>query len=174
MGRILDLTFKIGLHADLPQGVLMPSLCSFSFQDYARELSTVRFRVQTMTAANFDATNTLILALQAAIIAVQAEDTLQSRRVLSEDAFVSRVPATIKAMKRENKWLLIAEDSTTHQVFKHEIPGADTDLLGSNSEYVVLTAGDGQALKTAFDACVKSPAGNASSLISMQYVGKRL
>lgn len=153
----------------------MASQASFSYIDYSREMSHVRFWVVTMTAANFDATNTAIIALQTAITGVQTEDCEASRRVMSDDTFITRTPPLLKASQRENKWLLVAEDAVTHKTFRHEIPCADTQYLVSNTDFANLDDGaEAEAVKTAFDAVVKSPAGNASSLIAMQYVGKRL
>lgn len=153
----------------------MGSIASFSYQDYSKEKSTARFAVVTFTAANFDATNTLIIALQTAITGVQTEDCLADRRVISDNTFVTRTPPLLKASQRENKWLLLAEDGTTHKLFRHEVPCADPQYLVNNTDFANLADGaEMAALKTAFDAVVKSPAGNSASLLSAQYVGKRI
>lgn len=174
MGCRLDTTFKIGLQADLGQGGVMGSEVTFTYQDYSREKSNVRFNVTTMTAANFDATNNAINSLSAAILALQQENTLQSKRVMSANNYISRAAATDKSCQREIKWLALFEDATTHSLFRHEIPQAKLSLLDQNSEFLDLGAGDGAAFKTAAEAIVKSPAGNSCNLVSVQHVGKRL
>lgn len=152
----------------------MTSEVTFTYQDYSREKSNVRFAVTQMTAANFDATNTAIDALSTAIGNVQVENNLQSKKVAAVNTFYSRGAATSKSAQRENKWLLLFEDTTLHTLFRHEVPLADLQLVQANTDYMDLSAGDGLALKTAAEAIVRSPAGNSASLASVQYVGKRI
>jgi hypothetical protein len=174
MGRILDITVKIGLQADLSGGTLMASEVTFSYQDYSREKSNVRFNITTISAATHDAVNTAVNALSTAILTIQNENSLQSKRVISANNFVSRAPAALPETQREVKWLCMFEDTTLHSVFRHEIPQAKASLLAGNSDYLDLSAGDGQAFKTAAEAVVKSPAGNSALLLSVQLVGKRI
>lgn len=152
----------------------MGSEVTFTYQDYSREKSNVRFAVTTMTAANFDATNTAINALSTAILAIQKENCLQSKRVIAQNNFITRSPASSAAAQREMKWLLLFEDNTLHTLFRHEIPIANPDLLTSNSDYLNLGAGVGSDLVDAAEAVVVSPAGNTASLVSVQFVGKRI
>lgn len=152
----------------------MASQVVFSYKDYSKEISHARFDVTTMTAANFDATNTAINALSTAILGIQAENCLQGKRVVSASTFVTRAPATDKAAQREKKWLLTVEDNTLHTLSRHEVPIADTQYVTANSDFMDLSADPGLALKTAVEAVVKSPAGNAVTLISVQFVGKRI
>lgn len=152
----------------------MGGLMSFSFKDYSKELSTVRFALATITAANFDTIHTSMVAFQAALIALQVEDALQSRRYVAENLFVARAPAASALSQRENKWLLTAEDTTLHSIFRHEVPLANSALLADNSDQLKLTAGPGSAFKSAFEALVRSPAGNEAALLNAEYVGKRL
>lgn len=152
----------------------MASEVTFSYQDYSREKSNVRFTITTMSAATFDAVNTAVNALSAAILGIQAENSLQSKRVIAANNFITRSPAADPGTQREIKWLAMFEDSTLHSLFRHEIPQADPALLASNSDFLDLSAGVGQTFKTAAEAVVLSPAGNASTLISVQLVGKRI
>jgi len=152
----------------------MPSQCEFTYQDYSREKSRVRFNVQTMTAANFDATISLINALSTAILGVQVENALQSKRVIAQDNLISRAAATDKASQRETKWLITLEDATLHTLSRHEIPLADTQYVTANTDFMDLSAGAGDTLKSAVEAGCKSPAGNAVNVMSVQLVGKRL
>lgn len=152
----------------------MPSQVSFKYQDYSRELSNVKFDVADMTAANFDATITAINALSVAILAVQTENALQSKIVTAQNNLISRSPAALKTSQRESKWLLLMEDNTLHTLSRHEIPLADTTYVTANTDYMDLANTPGSALKTAVEAVVKSPAGNAVTLVSVQFVGKRI
>lgn len=152
----------------------MPSKATFEYQDYSREKSKVGFDIVEMTAANFDATITAINALSTAILGVQVENALQSKIVTAQNNLISRSPATDKASQRESKWMLTLEDNTLHSLSRHEVPLADTQWVTANSDFMDLSAGPGAALKTAVEAIVKSPAGNAVSLVSVQFVGKRI
>jgi len=152
----------------------MPSECGFSYKDYDGEKTSVRFKIVTMTAANFDATITAINALSAAILALQTENALQDKRVYAQNTFVTRAKATGKTSQREHKWICTFEDATLHTLFRHEIGLADASLVGTDVDTLDLSAGVGQAFKTAAEAIVKSPAGNAVYLMSVQYSGKRL
>lgn len=152
----------------------MAGLASFSFRDYSRELSSVRFALPDFTAANYDALLTGVGGLQTAMLALQVENALQSRRIIADNTFYTRSPATSKAAQRENKWLVVAEDATLHTLFRHEIPLANTTHVTGNSDYMDLSAGVGLAFKTAFEGIVDSPGGNSSLLVSVQFVGKRI
>lgn len=152
----------------------MASEVVFSYRDYSKEPSNAKFRVQDMTAANFDATITLINSLSTAILGVQVENTLQTKRVVAQNNFISRAPATDKSCQREIKWLVSLEDTTLHSVSRHEIPQADPTLVSANSDFVDLSAGAGAALKTAIEAVVKSPAGNSVVVLAVELVGKRI
>lgn len=150
------------------------SYAEWSFQDYSREKSRVRMQFQDITAANYDATKTLMDNVRTAILGIQQENCEQTYTVVAQSIFNSRAPASNKASQRESKWLLTLADTVTNKLSRHEVPIAKLDLVTANSDFMDLSAGAGLALKTAIEAGVKSPAGNAVSLISVQYVGKRL
>jgi len=129
--------------------------------------------VTALTAANLVAQTTLINALYAAIAAtiigtVQKTEIVQSRLINSSS------PAASTLAQRENKWLLRYHGVTLNQKFQMSIGTADLTILTANSEKVDLTGGVGLALKTAFDAVVKSPDDGAESVVldSMQFVGR--
>lgn len=96
------------------------------------------------------------------------------KAVKSEDTVVdvgSQVPPADEDANRGAKWLLRAQDSTTGNIFTHEIGTADfTQLPSPTSDFLDLTAGTGLALKTAFDAIYESPLGNTGVLLSAQQV----
>jgi hypothetical protein len=151
----------------------MASQYGVTYKDYNREVANTRFDVTALNAGNLAAETVKHTALLAAIQAVSIGE-LQRERVVLTNTYSSSAPASSNLAQRENKWLCTGEDSTTHKTFRHEIPCADLTLLDANSEFMDLSADEGLALKTAFDDCVISPAGNASVLISVQFVGKRL
>lgn len=152
----------------------MPSKVTFEYQDYSRERSKVGFDIVTITAANFDATISAVNALSSAILAVQKENALQSKIVQAQNTLISRSPASDKASQRETKWMLTLEDATLHTLTRHEIPLADTQWVTANSDFADLDNPPFDALKTAIESTVKSPAGNSVLLVSAQLVGKRI
>lgn len=152
----------------------MPSKASFTYKDYDSETSTCSFDITTVTAANFDATNTAVNALSTAILGVQTENSLQTKRVMAVDNFISRAKATEKDTQREHIWIVTLEDATTHRLFTHQIPQADATLVGTDVDTLDLTAGVGLALKDAIEAVVKAPGtGNAVNVAGVHYSGKR-
>lgn len=151
----------------------MPSKCGFTYKDYDGETSTVTFDITTVSAANFDATNTAVNALSTAILAVQTENSLQSKRMLAVDNFISRAKAAENTTQREHVWVVTLEDATTHRIFTHQIPQADVTLVGTDVDTLDLSTGVGGALKTAIEAVVKAPGtGNAVNLVSVHYSGR--
>jgi hypothetical protein len=165
---------KIAVRGDYRKRNVMPSKVSFEYQDYSRERSKVGFNIVTLTAANFDATISAVNSLSSAILAVQKENALQSKKVMAQDTLVSRSPASDKASQRETKWLVTLEDATLHSLSRHEIPMADTQWVTANSDFADLSASPFDDLKTAIEATVKSPAGNSVLMVSAQLVGKRI
>jgi len=152
----------------------MASKCSFSYKDYDGESSKCTFDITTVTAANFDATNTAVNALSAAILGVQSENSLQSKRIEAVNNFISRAKATEKTTQREHRWAVTLEDATTHRLTTHEIPQADVSLVGTDVDTLDLAAGVGETLKTAIEAIVKFPGtGNAVNVVAIHYTGKR-
>lgn len=83
----------------------------------------------------------------------------------------SAVPPASALANRGDKWLLRAQDSTTGNIYTHEMGVADFSQLSTpTDDYLDLTAGVGLALKTAFDDVYVSPAGNTGVLLSVQQV----
>lgn len=152
----------------------MASKCRFTYKDYDGENSGCGFEIATMTAANFDATISAVNALSTAILAVQSENSLQTKIVTAQDNFISRAKATEKATQREHRWAVTLEDATTHRLATHDIPQADASLVGTDVDTLDLSAGVGQDLKNAIEAVVKFPGtGNAVNVVAVHYTGKR-
>jgi hypothetical protein len=152
----------------------MPSQMSLSYKDYDSEMSSVRFDITTLTAANLDATISQVNALSAAILAIQTENSLQGKTVVAQNNFISRSPATEKATQREHRWIVTLEDSTTHRLTTHEIPQADAELVGEGVDTLSMADGVGATFKSTVEALVKFPGtGNAVNVIAVHYSGKR-
>lgn len=83
----------------------------------------------------------------------------------------SAAPPASNLANRGDKWLMRIQDSTTGQIYTHEIGTADYSQLASpTSDFVDITAGNGLAFKTAIEAAYESPDGNAGVLLSIQQV----
>lgn len=137
------------------------------------ETATWAVPIITLTAANLVATNTLITNLQSAIngiiLGTDTKIETVSHRQLNTPG-----PASDPLCQRENKYLIRYHDSTTGQKFRVSIPTADLSKLMTNSEFVDVTATEGLAVKTAFEALVVSPnnSSNTVTLDSIQFVGR--
>lgn len=119
------------------------------------EASHATFPGTTLTAANFDAQDTLMDNLRAAIVGViSGKINIESRVAVVEE--VSATPVTDKDAQRERKWLCRYHDASTGERYTLTVPTADSAILATNSEEMDLDdAGAGLAFKTAFDAYVK-------------------
>lgn len=151
----------------------MSSEYELSYKDYDHEVSRCKFHIVDLTAGNLVATQALLASLLTAIQDLVVGE-LQAEKVVLSNTKASGSPASSKQANRETKWLVTYEDSTTHFVYRGEIPTADLSLRAGNSSLLDLTAGVGLAFKTAFEAVVKSRAGNAVTVISVQDVSSRL
>lgn len=137
------------------------------------EVTTFEVPIITLTPANVAATETLTGNLATAIAAVTLGRSIRNTIVYNR-AIVGNEPAASTAAQRENKWLCRYHDVTTFQKYRVEIGTADLTKLPDHKEFMDLTAGDGLALKTAFEAVVRSPA-DASHLVlldTVQFVGR--
>jgi len=150
------------------------SLASVSMLDYSNERSTVKVRIDQVTAGNYTAQAAAVSALATAIGGITLGN-IASRILTAEETFVTRTPPTDPAAQRETKWLVRSEDTVTHEIVRHEIPTANTALLTAGSDFVnVFPTGVLADFKTAWEAAVVSKMGNPVTLISLELVGKRL
>jgi len=145
----------------------MGSTYRISIRDNTKELGKTEVNTVPLTAANLAAQTTLADAFRDAvndvILGVEASTAFNIATILSNS-----VPADVLA-QRGVKWTLQGEDTTTHELFQNYIPTAELALLVSGSEELDLTAGDGLALKVAYDAFVRSPGDHAASLVRVFY-----
>jgi hypothetical protein len=147
---------------------------SVTFRDYSQELS--RFRVNTvlLTAANFTAQMGLMGALLTALGGVTMGTPAKETRTAQSNTLSAGLPGSSEA-QREKKWLVRSEDNVTHLIFRNEVPTADLSLLTGNSDTITdFTPTALAAFKSAWEAVVVSEDGNACTIRSMEYVGKRL
>jgi len=130
--------------------------------------------VTTLTAANYVAQAILIVALQTAVNSLILGNVLREETVILRQIAGSGAATNILA-QRENKFLIrYHAPASPGSKFRVSIPTADISQLVNHTEFVDITAGAGLALKTAFDAVVKSPddAAVSVSLDSIQFVGR--
>lgn len=138
------------------------------------ETTVWRIPIQTVTAANYDATQTELTTLRNAVLALILGNMIRNATESSVFQAPDPSPAASPLAQRENKWLVRFHDSTTGQKFQVSIGTADLTKKMANSEFIDLTAGDGLAFKNAFQAVVVSPneSGNAVVVDSIQFVGR--
>jgi len=155
------------------------SFWSFTFNDNTvkdngqPETTTISLPITTLNAGNLVAQTALMTALENAIEAIVIGTSAKNEITLTR-AILSALPASSQLAQRENKWLMRYHGTTLAQKFQASIGTADLLELPSGSEFLDLTAGDGLALKTAFEAIVKSPNDSAETVIldSVQFVGR--
>ena len=130
--------------------------------------------ITTLTPANVAATETLCGNLAAALAALVLGRFVKNELVYARNANGAQIPASDPLAQRENKWLCRYHDATDFTKYQVSFGTADLSKHKANSEFVDLTAGDGQAFKTAFEAVVKAPADAAHAVVldSIQFVGR--
>lgn len=145
----------------------MGSTYRLSIRDDSKEIGKTEVNTVPLTAANLVAQTTLSVAfrdaVQDVVKGVLASDALQIASILSN------VKPNDPEAQRGIKWTLQGEDTTTHELFQNFVPTADIGQLDSGDEELDLTAGNGLALKAAYDAFVRSPGDHAASLIRCYY-----
>lgn len=137
------------------------------------EKTSTSVPVTSLTPANVAAQETLMGNLKTALAALVLGRFVQDETVYARN-LLGTTPADDPLAQRENKWLCRYHDATTFQKFQVSFGTADLSKHMTNSEFVDLSAGDGAAFKTAFEAVVVSPAAaeHAVVLDSMQFVGR--
>jgi len=137
------------------------------------ETSSFEVPVTTLTAANLVAQTALINDLQIAVDNLTIGQ-LNKTAIIQNRTQVSISNSPNVAAQRECKLLLRYHDNTDFTKFRVSIPTFDLTALESGNEYLDLEADEGLALKTAFEAIVRSPndASHAVTLDSAQHVGR--
>jgi len=137
------------------------------------ETATWSVPITTLTAANLVAQTTLIGNLSTAVNALLMGEVVK-KEVVQDRVDFPDVPATSILAQRENKFLARYHGTTLGKKFRVSFPVADLTNLMDHSEFVDLTTGAGAALKTAFEALVKSPDDGSEDVVldSVQFVGR--
>jgi hypothetical protein len=142
-------------------------------KDGKPESTSVQLPIIPLTPANVAATQTLAINLENAIDGITIGEMAKSEIVYDRD-ILSADPAPSQLAQRENKWLMRYHGTTLNEKFRASIGTADLTQLPNNSEFLDLTVGVGLALKTAFEAVVRSPGDGAETVVldSVQFVGR--
>lgn len=138
------------------------------------ESSHATVAITTLTPANVAATATLCGNLKTALAALVLGRFIKDELTYTRELLGAQIPATDPLAQRENKWLCRYHDATTFERFQVSFPTADLSKHMTNSEFVDLSAGDGAAFKTAFEAVVVPPTDSSHTVVldSMQFVGR--
>ncbi len=137
------------------------------------EVSSWQVAITTLTPANVAATETLCGNLLTAVQGVTLGNN-QNKNITYARTILGASPAASTAAQRENKWLCRYHDATNFKKYVVSFPCADLTELVSGSEFLALGAGDGAALKTAFEAVVVPPDDSSHAVVldSVQFVGR--
>lgn len=124
--------------------------------------------IPMLDAAGSSEVQSLTDALQNITVGTNIASTIVEQTVV--DAGDAVGPATDKAARRGNKWLFRYQIAGEDSIRTATVPCADNeDLPAPPNDFLDLTAGDGLAVKTAFEACAGSVAA-AATLASVQQV----
>ena len=133
-------------------------------------LGKTKYNVVAITAANFDAKMALLDALELATV------NITKGIVMSESVEIGRFANAAypsAPANRGRKWILTASNSNGRK-FTYTIPAADPDAgLQADNRTADLTATHWAAYKSAFEAAVVDPAGNALTLRGAVDGGRR-
>jgi len=152
----------------------MVDKCTFSctHTDYDGERSNHGFNVTPLTAANFDAQNTLMNLYLAALV----EMVLGNRYKSGQGNWVLNniENASDQAAQRELKWLIQYHDGTTLKSYSVELPTAKTAVLDPNdrAHAHIGDAGVVDAFVSAFEAYALTPDGHAPIVDEITLVGR--
>jgi hypothetical protein len=138
-----------------------------------QESTVSRVAITTLTAGNLTAQLALITALENGLEGICIGNPAKSEVVLARTV-ISEAPASDPLAQREIKWLIRYHGATLNEKFQITLGTADLSQLTGGSEFLDLTGGAGAALKTAWEAIVKSPGDGAESTVldSVQFVGR--
>ncbi len=154
----------------------MPRM-TYSQNDYGGESTVMTVSIPTITAANFDAQETLAAALETAIELVVIGAKVKRQKII-EDLGAGGFAADTEA-QRESKWLIsYHDDSFPARKLSVELGCADLideDLLVDNTDMADLTDADWVAFVTAFEAFVVAPyTANAVTVDRITFIGRNL
>lgn len=154
----------------------MPSKLIMTLQDYDEEFSSVGFEGVTIDGTTYTlaTAETELNALISAVLGISLCSHYKNQRLYSFGT-ITLAPPSDQFAQREHKWLLRYRDDVTNQVYTKEIPGADLSLLDSQAKgFMDTSSAEWTALVAAFEQYVRSPDGNAVTLMSAQHVGRNI
>lgn len=151
----------------------MTSRGSLRGKDFGGESTSVGFRLPTATSANFDALVIDMQELQDAFNGVTIGD-LTAKKLNTIDEEVGPDAASPLA-QRENKWRVTYTDNVdANGNGSFEIPMADLTQLVAGGELLdVSAATPGETLVNAIEANIVSRLGNAITVQSVRFVGRK-
>jgi len=155
----------------------MPEIgfASRTYQDYDGERSNFGVYCAVLSAANFVAENTDMVALWAAADAITLGGLIKHEHGNRYRDANPVLPAS-DAAQRELKWLVQYHDSTSGKHYSIEVPCADTAQLDPNDRKhaFIGDAGVVDAFVTAFEAFALSETGGAVVVDEITLVGWRV
>ncbi len=148
----------------------MPSKASISFNDHDNEVSTVSLRGVDLTAANFNAQVSALLAVRDAMNDVIIGT--QYKHSIGNEVVGAKITPSDPFAQRETKWLVVMSDSLGNPL-SLEIPCADLAQIAAGDK-LDINSGNGLALKAAIEAFHRSNAGNPVTVLEVRHVGRNV
>jgi len=152
-----------------------------SIRDNSRELSRSDFNIDPIDVSNIGDIFTAIGAFRTAVEGITL-GVMAKESVVMDETNLSALSPTNPLAQRGIKWACQYADVTEYfdianaipnagfqQIFTNTLGTADLSLLANGEEELNLAAGPGLALKTAFDALIKSPYGGSVNLLRVYY-----
>ena len=143
------------------------------YNDYGGEGSTVQVNSAAITALNHDAQVAAMTSFIDAMAAITLGLKVRQQYGNVDQILANDSEAASAFAQREAKWLVRYHDSANN--WKLEIPCPDLQFLDTNNKgFLDLSGTEGAAFVSAFEAFVLSPDGLATTVDSVQHVGRNL
>lgn len=152
----------------------MASKLTVTYGDFGGEKSSASFEIDEYTVGNFTANQALVDTLVTELGKITEGLQVKETRLLAQTGSGTGEASSATA-QREMKWLITYEDDITSVRYQREIPCpllTGGKLLPGIEGLADLTETDIATFKTAFEAIVNSPPGNAVTVISLRHVGR--
>lgn len=155
----------------LSGAMYMPSVATYAYVDYDGDNRQFTLPITDADAATHDARYTQVQALSTAIDGISKLARTKTDFVIERDETGAAKPSD-QAAQVNIEWLVKYVDDTTGAVESVRIGGADLTLAGvlqPGSNVANLAQTEMAAFVTAFEAVVRSSAGNAVSVQSVEF-----
>lgn len=159
------------LNLVLSGATFMPSVATYAYVDYDGDNRQFTLPITDADAASHDARYTQVQALSTAIDGISKLARTRTDFVIERDETGAAKPSD-QAAQVNIEWLVKYVDDTTGAVESVRIGGADLTLSGvlqPGSNVANLAQTEMAAFVTAFEAVVRSSAGNAVSVQSVEF-----